>query len=322
MRRAIAWWPFLAAGMLGVIYVLLTGPLDRSYLVGQFVSAGCVALASVGLAVVVGGSHQFHLGQGFFFGLGAYWSAIGSGRWSWPPLVALVSAVLLCGVIAWLIGRVLNRVSGLYFAIATLALVVIGTNLAFQLRSFTGGDNGLSVKRLNIAGWEMNSLLRSYVVVWGTAIVATFVAARYLKSRRGRAVRAVGGDEAAARALGISATVSRTQAFVISATYAGLAGGLLAFSSRFLYPDSFGLVASVEMIVYVIVGSTTVVGALFATALLSLVPVIFEQLEGHLELVLGVVLVALLVLLPDDIRLSSLVTWRPRVRPRVDEGAP
>lgn len=290
----------VAAIALIVTYVLVTGPLDRAHLVDQFVSAGCVALAVVGLTVVVGGSHQFHLGQGFFFGVGAYWTAVAAGRWSWPPLLALLSATVVCCCLAWIIGRVLNRVSGLYFAIATLALAVIGTSIAFQLREYTGGDNGLLVDELEVAGWSMNSGLRGYVVVWSVALLGAFFATRYLRSRRGRAVRAVGGDEPAARSLGISSAGSRTQAFVIAAGYAAVGGGLHGFSSGFLYPESFGLVASVEMVVYVMVGAATVVGGLVATGMLALIPLVFEQLEGKLDLVFGVVLVTLLVLLPEN----------------------
>jgi branched-chain amino acid transport system permease protein len=284
---------------LAFVYVIVIGPLDRDYLIDQLVTAGCVALAVVGLTLVIGGSHQFHLGQGFFFGVGAYWTAVAAQRWSWPPLLALGSSAVVCCVLAWVIGRALNRVSGLYFAIATLALAVIGTSVAYQLREFTGGDNGLLVEEFSIAGWVMEPGLRSYIVVWTVALVGAWLASSYLRSRRGRAVRAVGGDEPAARALGISAGAARTQAFVIAAGFAAVGGGLHGFSSGFLYPDSFGLVASVEMVVYVIVGGATVLGGLIATGMLALIPLVFEQLEGRLDLVFGGVLVCLLVLLPE-----------------------
>lgn len=312
----------IAAAALALVYLLVIGPLDRAYLVDQLVTAGCVSLAVVGLAVVVGGSRQFHLGQGFFYGVGAYWSAVADDRWSWPPLVAVASAVALSCAVAWLIGRILNRVSGLYFAIATLALAVIGTSLAHQLREFTGGDNGLAVGRFELAGWEMSTDMRRFVVVWVVAIIGAVLAERYLASRRGRAVRAVGGDEPAARALGISAAVTRTQAFVIAAGFAAVGGSMHGFSSGFLYPDSFGLIASVEMVVYVIVGAGTVAGALVATGLLALIPLVFEPLEGRLDLVFGVILVVLLVLLPESPRphwprrQSSPETGRPLVDER------
>lgn len=287
------------AVVLVIVYTLVTGPLDRGHLLEQLVTAGCTAIAVVGLTVVIGGSNQFHLGQGFFFGVGAYWTAVSAGRWSWPSLLALASSVVVCCALAWLVGRALNRVSGLYFAIATLALALIGVSVINELREYTGGDDGLLVGRLSIFGWEMTPGLRSYVVVWAVALVGAWLAIRYLRGRRGRAVRAVGGDEEAAKAVGISSGAMRTQAFVVSSGFAAVGGGLHGFSGGFLYPDSFGLVASVEMVVFVIVGGATVVGSLVATGTLALIPLVFEQLEGRLDLVFGVVLVALLVLLPE-----------------------
>ncbi len=299
-----------AVVLLGV-YMLVTGPLNRQYLVGELVTAGCIAIAVVGLALVIGGSHQFHLGQGFLYGLGAYWTAVATGRWSWPPLLALVSAVVVSCVVGWLIARVLNRVSGLYFAIATLALAVIGTSLIAQMRTFTGGDNGLPVDLFEVGGWTMRTDAQGFAVVWCVALVGAFAASRYLRSRRGRAMRAVGRDEDAARALGISSRSTRTQSFVISSGYAALGGGLLAFSSGFLYPDSFGLVASIEMVVYVIVGGATIGGALVATGVLALIPLVFEQVNEHLDLVFGIVLVALFMFVPENVR-GSVLEWRSR----------
>lgn len=307
-----------SAVLLALVYLSITGPLDRTYLIGELISAGCVALAVIGLAVVVGGANQFHLGQGFFFGLGAYWAAIATGRWGWPPLLGLVSAVVATCALAWVIARILNRVSGLYFAIATLALAVIGTSVILQLRDYTGGDNGLPVEQFSIGGWEMSTDMRSYAVVWSAVLVGALLAVHYLASRRGRALRAIGKDEDAARALGISAGVSRTQAFVISSGFAAVGGALHGFSSGFLFVDSFGLIASVEMVVYVIVGGATVVGAVIATGVLALIPVIFEPLAGHLDLVFGIVLVVLLVALPES--LSFNLRWLTQRRESNDTG--
>lgn len=309
--------PFALVGV--AIWVGFLGVVDwlgRDFLATDMAAAGCLAIAVAGLAVLVGASNQFSLGQGAFLGLGAYAAAVAWTEWEVSPLVAVLLSVLLCAVIAWPIGWILNRLSELYFAVATLALTIITVSVIHQLSDHTGGEDGLSTAFFEVGGHVFIEPGERFWLTWGTALVCALLVTSYLRSRRGRALRAVGGDEHAARALGIDAVALRTQAFVISAALAALGGALLTFTTGFIHPGAFGITASIQLVVMVILGASLVLRSLLMTFLIALLPAFFEPLQQHLELIYGAVLVVVLVSLTRAGR-SVSTGLRPRLAGRV-----
>lgn len=287
------------------VYWFVSGPLDSAYLIARLVTAGCLAIAVIGLSIVVGASHQFHLGQAFFCGLGAYWTGYTYGELGWPALVSGATALLVAIVLAYPIGLLLGRLAGLYFAVATLALAIIGTALVFQLDQFTGGEDGRVLPYLSIGSWSTETYLSSYLTVWAVALIAMLIAKRFLGSRRGVMTMAVGIDEAAARSLGIRAARTRMTAFTLAAVFGALGGVMFAFTTGFVYPGDFDLVVSIELVVYSIAGFGGVIGGVVATLVIGLIPVVFTTLSNSFEIILGVALTALMV--TDQDSLQSMV---------------
>jgi branched-chain amino acid transport system permease protein len=296
MRAVRLLSPFVATALiLWLSFLAVVDGLGRDFLATDMAAAGCIGVAVVGLVLLVGAAQQFNLGQGAFFGLGAYVAAVSVNELDVSPLIAVALSVLVASMLAWPIGRVLNRLSDLYFAVATLALTIIATSVIHQLSDYTGGEDGMSAPFFQVGEVVLSEPRERFWLTWGVALVSALLVTSYLRSRRGRALRAVGGDEHAARALGINPVALKTQAFVMSSALAGLGGALLAFTTGFIHPGAFGVGASIQLVVVVVLGAALVVRSLLMAFLIALLPVLFESLQQHLELIYGGVLVLVLI---------------------------
>ena len=238
---------------------------------------GLYTLVTIGLTLLTGFAGQISLGQGAFFLIGAYTSALltvgidPDTRFVDPdagidPLLAVLAAPVLTGIVAAVIGVPLLRLRGHYLAFATLALSLIAYGLLYAQDRFTGGQYGIAVaKPLEIAGHEIRGASHA-AVVWGLVAVALLLSINLVRSRSGRALQAIAADEASAAASGVAVASIKLRLFVYSAALAGLAGGLFTFSFQFVSPDSFPVILSIQFVVMIAVGGLgNVYGAVVGT---------------------------------------------------------
>ena len=226
---------------------------------------GLYALVTIGLTLLMGYAGQISLGQGAFFLIGAYTSAIltvgidpdtrlvdpGAGV---SPVLAVLAAPVVAAVLAAVIGVPLLRLHGHYLAFATLALHLIAFSVLSAWDRFTGGQYGISVtKPLTVFGHDLRGPLHA-AVVWGVVAVALLLATNLVHSRVGRALQAIATDEASAAASGIPVASYKLRLFVFAAALAGLGGGLFTFSFLIVSPEAFPIVLSIEFVVMVAVG--------------------------------------------------------------------
>jgi branched-chain amino acid transport system permease protein len=297
--------------LIGWMQSATPGGLDISTLTGGVVTfetvvrIGIFTTIVVGLNILMGYAGQVSLGQAAFFGLGAYFSAIFttraamfgigagiSGQWWWPWLLML-GGMALTGGVAYLVGRPILRLRGHYLAMATLGLGVVISilfreNLGFALgeRNITGGFDGVfGIPRLRIGSFDLWPVTRYYYLVWLVAIAGILVALNVVRSRPGRALRALKGNELAAETLGVDTARFKVRALMISAMYASLAGSLFAHFRVAVSPAPFGFVASLELVVMAAVGGlASVWGAPFGVAAIL---VVRELLRTRLHLFVG-----------------------------------
>jgi branched-chain amino acid transport system permease protein len=264
--------------------------------VGLYDRRGLYALVTIGLTLLTGFAGQISLGQGAFFLIGAYTSAIltvgidPATRVVDPdagisPVLAVLAAPVLTAAVAAVIGVPLLRLRGHYLAFATLALHLIAFSLLFAQDRFTGGQYGIPVaKPLEVAGHQVRGALHA-AVVWGIVALALLLAGNLVRSRSGRALQALAADEASAAASGIPVTLVKLRLFVFAAALAGLAGGLFSFSFQFVSPDSFPIVLSVQFVVMIAVGGLgNVYGAVVGTVAMLYLEHELRQLGAQPEL--------------------------------------
>lgn len=239
------------------------------YHVQVLMYVGINIILTASLNLVNGYMGEFSVGHAGFMAVGAYVSAavmlwaVPRALWNVLFPAALVAGGLASALVGLLVAVPSFRTRGDYLAIVTLALNMI-VKSAIENIEAVGGPRGLpGIGRLTTPAW---------VYLW---VVITLVALRhFVHSRFGRGVAAIREDELAAELVGISTRQVKVQAFLLSAFFAGVAGGLYAHLIQFINPRSFDIVKSTEILVMVYLGGVaslagSVVGATVYTVLLE-----------------------------------------------------
>ncbi len=165
---------------------------------------GIYTIAAVGLNLLMGYAGQVSLGQGAFFGIGAYTSALLSVKAGFPVWLGIIAAVLVSAIFGLMVAPVL-RLKGHYLAMATLGLGIIVFVFMREFTFLTGGNDGItSIPDLSIPFIRMTTMKSEYYFVWIIAIIVLALCANIVDSRLGRALRALHQSDIAAEAMGVN----------------------------------------------------------------------------------------------------------------------
>jgi branched-chain amino acid transport system permease protein len=253
-------------------------------------------------------------GHGVFVGVGAYTTILLLQHLKLTPLIGIPIGALVSALLAYIVGGPTLRLSGHYFAMATIALLQIGLLLMINW-DWAGGAVGLE-SPIGDAPWML--LFRTKVPYYWMAValaLLTFLATYFLvHSRTGFYWRAINGDEAAARSLGVPADRYKMLAFVLSAGITGAWGGFFAMYIGFIDPESmFSLTLSVQVVLVAILGGVgTLVGPWLGAALLLPLSEGTRVLWGSSGLGLDLLVFGLAILLVTMFLPGGLVTLRGR----------
>jgi len=315
-------WPYAVVGGLLILLILL--PFD--WFLGQhnlvMILIGISTIVTVGLCLLMGYTGQVSLGQAAFYGMGAYFSAILSTTYSVNPWAAMLIGAVATGAFAYLIGYPIFRLRGNYLAMATLGLGLIMWILFKELSQFTGGPDGMSgIPHLSIGGFVFDTFFKQYFLVWFFCIAILLISQNIVRSRVGRALRAVHGSEAAAESIGMNVAQFKVKVLVLSAVYASLAGSLLVHTFTIVNPQLFDFLASVKLVVMAVIGGmASVWGAIFGAATTRVLS--DEVLLGFGDwavVIYGLILMLVMIFMPEGlfVRLKeTFETWRLRYRQR------
>ena len=316
-RTRPAW--FLVAAL---IAGLLPLGLSDDYAVHLAVAIGINAIIVLGLNLLMGYAGQVSLGQAAFVGVGAYAAAILGTKLGGhiSPWLAILAGVLLSAAIAAVVGVPLLRLRGHYLAMGTLGFGMIVHIVMVQWEGLTTGTTGISGFRpLSIAGVSLDTETRMYYLVAVSVLLVLVMASNIINSRVGRAMRAVHTSEPAAGTSGVDISRYKLQVFVISAAFAGLAGGLYAHHAGYVNPDSFGFGYSIQLVVMVVIGGmASIWGAIFGAGSVTLLGEYLRSRQELSPVIFGLVLMAVMVLLPDGLwrgAANALSRLRSRRRP-------
>jgi len=290
----------LGAGVLaGAVALCLTGDGYQTYLLGL---VGVTALAATGLNVLMGMTGQTSIGHVGFFAIGAYTTAILTKDAGWSFWPALLAAGALAAVVGGALALPALRLSGPYLAMITLAFAFVVEHGAIEWRGLTGGANGImGMPPVSVAGTALDSRTLAAAIA---VITAAGVGLLRLMSRSGwgYAMRAVRDAETAAAGLGLHTIAIRGTAFVVSAAYAGVAGGLFAPLTGFVSPEAFPLITSIIFVLVVIAGGQdTVAGPLVGAVIVVLLPETLASLAEYRLLLFGALLFGVLLIAPRGV---------------------
>ncbi|WP_374970027.1 branched-chain amino acid ABC transporter permease [Terrabacter sp. BE26] len=195
----------------------------------------CWGLFAISVDLLLGFTGLLSFGHAAFWGGSAYCTGLIATHWGVPFPVAVLGGALFSMAIAWPIGYLSVRRTGIYFAMVTLAFAQMLYFIANQARDLTGGENGLQGIPRNFFGIEAveNDPFYFYYVGAVIILLGILLAWRVVNSPFGRVLTAVRDNPSRARALGYDVERYKITAFVISAGLAGLAGGVFAVSHQF-----------------------------------------------------------------------------------------
>ncbi len=321
--------PWLLAAYGVAVVLLLIAPMFlsdfRLNLLSKFLAFAILAL---GLDLLWGYTGILSLGQGVFFGLGAYsmamylkleatggklpdfmsWSGIDKLPAYWAPFgsfgFALAAAIALPALLAFALGwfTFRNRVRGVYFTILTQALVIIAVTLFVGQQGYTGGTNGITSFK-TVLGFSLSdpNVKKALYYITAAVLIGCFVLCRWLVSTRlARVLEAIRDGENRVRFFGYDPAVFQSFAFALSGAFAGLAGVLFVFHVGIISPSMMGIVPSIEMVLWVAAGGRgTLIGAVVGTlALNGSKSLISEAYPDGWLLFLGALFIIVVVFLP------------------------
>jgi len=294
--------------LISLAIVLAAAGVAVSGINEYFFFAAFVVLTHVVLATawnILGGYAGYvNFGTSAFFGLGAY-TAVVLFKWLGAPLAVQIAAgAVMGGLLGFGVGMLTLRLRGIFFAIATVAVIFIMETLMINWR-YVGGATGLQLLRPEAMA-PFGSYTRMLFVVMTLMAVAAVVLARYVQtSWIGRGLRAIRDSEEAAEASGVPTLRLKLVACVISGALMGAAGAPMPMYLSFIEPAStFSLNYAIGALAAPMIGGTThwlgpVIGALLLVTIQQIVTVTISS-EINV-LVVGVLLVLFVVLAPDGI---------------------
>jgi len=317
----LAWikkkWNYFAIAALLIFLILIPFDWFLSRYTSLMIIIGISTMVTAGLCLLMGYTGQVSLGQAAFYGLGAYFSAVLSKTYSLNPWLAMLIAALATGAFAYAVGYPIFKLRGNYLAMATLGIGLIMWILFNQLSQYTGGPDGMSgIPYLSIGGFTFDTNFKRYYLVWCFCLAILFLSQNIVRSRTGRALRAIHGNEAAAESIGINVNQFKLKIFVLSSVYASLAGSLFAHHLRHVSPQPFDFLASIKLVVMAVIGGlASIWGAIFGagtTRFLSDEVLLGFNKYPQLDIIIyGLILMLVMIFMPEGlfIAIKSFTFW-------------
>jgi len=310
-----------------LIGLCLLPALAGPYIGQVLLMVALYTLMGMGLNIEVGLAGLLDLGFVAFFAVGAYATALLtadsplalSAYTAIPPLgfwEAAPIAVLLSVIVGVLFGLPVLGVRGDYLAVATLGLgeivrVIVLSDFAAPL--LNGAQGILQVPKPFIGSVELSSPVSLFYLTLICSMFAAFVAWRLQQSRLGRAWMALRDDEEVAQALGVNLVKAKLLAYGLGAAFAGLAGSIFAAMLTSVYPNSFNLLLSINVLALIVIGGIgSIEGVIVGAILLVGLPELLREFGEYRFLFYGAALIAIMIMRPKGL-------WSPL--PRRVQGA-
>ena len=313
------------------IMILLALPQILGLFLSEVLTiVGLYILLGLGLNIVVGFAGLLDLGYVAFFAMGAYTVAVLTspelGFFSlsfWGALPFAIFMGVLSGV---LLGIPVLKMRGDYLAIATLGFGEIIRILVLSdfLRPWLGGAQGIGkIPKASIGSIEFATPQQIYYLILAGCLLVGFISWRLRDSRLGRAWMAVREDEDVAQAMGINLVSTKLLAFATGAAFSALSGAIFASKLGSVYPHSFNVMISINILCLIIVGGMgSIPGVLVGAFVLVGLPELLREFAEYRLLVYGAALVAMMLLRPEGLWPEALRRRELRERESTETESP
>jgi branched-chain amino acid transport system permease protein len=305
-----------------LLLMVLAPWVVTEYWLAQLTFVLIYSIVGLGLMLLAGFTGLFSIGHAAFLGVGAYTQAALT-QWGMPFPLALLMSALLSAAVGMVVGLPALRVKGIYLGIATLSFGFIVEEVFARWESVTGGNAGIHLKAPDLFGWKLESAEAFYGLCLVVTVLATLGVLNLLRSPTGRAFVAIRDSEISAQSMGIHLARYKTMSFALSAALAGIGGALYAHNLKFISPDQFNIVESINLLLMVVIGGLGSVhgaflGAIFLITMPQLIalgkdylPAAIGQAPGLQGVVYGAVLIGFVLFEPMGLygRWLKMRTW-------------
>ncbi len=266
------------AGLLALLVILAGFPFLASAFWIDLASQ--IFLASVGalsLMLLTGYAGQISLGHAGLIAAGAFTAGILSKELNAPFWITLPAAAAVGGLLGILFGLPSLRLRGLYLAVSTLALHFVVVYVGGEYETRRGFSTGIVIDPPRIGGYALSNAKVWYFILLAAAAVTLLICVNLLRSRTGRAWRAIRAHETVAQALGIEVAAYKLLAFVVSSAITAVAGALFAYYRGFVSVEAFSLFLTIQYVAMIIVGGMgSLLGAILGAIFVTLFPYLIE----------------------------------------------
>lgn len=306
---------FLAFAFIGVP-MLADEYLFRAILIPFLI----LALAALGVNILVGYCGQISLGSGAFMAVGAYAAYNFFVR---VPGLPLVVTILMGGFFAALVGMFFGipslRVRGLYLAIATLAAQFFCDWAFLRIKWFTDNSSSgsVSVSAMNVFGIPIESPTQRYIFCLCFLVVFALLAKNLVRSAIGREWMAIRDMDVAAAVIGIRPVYAKLSAFAVSSFIVGVAGALWGFVNLGSWePAAFSVDRSFQLLFMVIIGGMgSIMGSIFGAAFIVILPIFLNQFLPWAGALVGLVISTSAISHTESMIFGALIVWFLIVEP-------
>ncbi len=292
-----------------------------AYFMHMAILIGINVLLAISINLLLGYTGQLSLGHSAFFGVGAYASALvylnlGISMWG-----GMVAAMVLSGLLGWVVARLAFKLRGAYFVIMTIGIAEVLKLVGLNWVDLTKGPMGLTdigVPTLGLAGVGkiyFGGKTAYYYLILAFVILSVYFQYRLVHSSFGRAFISIRENEDLAESVGINCYKYLVIVVVISACVAGAAGSLYAHYVSFIDPGVFAFFISVNVVMTVIGGGQgTLTGPIIGAILFTLIPEWLRVFGDARMAVYAVVVIFIVIFMPKGILnyLGLLATLRKR----------
>jgi branched-chain amino acid transport system permease protein len=308
------------AVILAVAFILVPMVASEYIFKAIFIPFLILALAAIGVNILVGYCGQISLGSGAFMAVGAYAAYNFYVRIDGMPVIA---ALLMGGFFATLVGMFFGipslRVRGLYLAIATLAAQFFCDWAFLRVKWFTNNtaSGSVSVSNLQLFGWKIDTPLDKYLFCLGFVVVFALLAKNLVRGAIGREWMAIRDMDVAAAVIGIRPMYAKLSAFAVSSFIIGVAGGLWGFVHLGSWePAAFSVDRSFQLLFMVIIGGMgSIMGSFFGAAFIVVLPIFLNQFLPALGNLVGVNISTAGVSHAEFMIFGALIVWFLIVEP-------
>lgn len=257
----------------------------------------------MGLNFITGLMGQMNLGTAGIMALGAYTSALLCTRLSMSPWLAMLFVILMGCLLGVGLGYPSLRIKGIYLALTTLGFSEIIRLVLNNLIDLTGGPTGVrNIPDFNLFGYEISGARPYYYLLLAFVVVLMLIAMRVIKSKWGRAIKAIKDSDMAVEACGIKLSSVKIFAFTLCCIYGCIGGALYAHFIGYISPADFTTDTSIRYLMMLMIGGIgSTAGNVIGAIIVNILPEMLRFLDSYYWLVFSIVVLICSVVIPNGL---------------------